>query len=110
MTFKKKILKTKIISKSQSNLVMMKFYDGKFTRQQILKEASKLSNEFKNKNVKGKIQIQLNYGTKAPIRYESNKFTSFGKLIKLFRLIDYNKEINYDEPEYFENFNIYLIK
>lgn len=104
----KKIIKVPIKNKANQKLVMIQFTDGKFTKKQIKKEVENLSKKFKNKNEKGEIMTSLYFGEDSPIKWGGGKWSSFGKSIHLFNIVDYDGEENFIEPKYFSAFNVFI--
>ena len=79
-------------------------FSGKFTKEEIREFAQKQSNMFKKKG-NGQISVALKY----PIGWRSGYPSKFGDNISLYSMVDSGDEIN-EEPEYFENFTMYIYK
>jgi hypothetical protein len=99
-----KLKNLKFQAHPNKEVVMLKYKTGKYTREQIHKICQKYSNDLKEANFNGEIEVCLPYGKK----YKAGKFTEVGKPVNLWSFGLYKGDEE-EDPEYYKDFIIFTV-
>ena len=106
----KETIKVKVNDPNKIKDLVIKTYKGNFSKDSIKATTQLLSNELKNRNFKGEVQVSLYYGKDSPLKtgWGASKWVKPGEDIKLFNAVQY--EDTYEEPKTFKEFRFYVRK
>jgi hypothetical protein len=82
--------------------------DGHYTRQQIKKIVKKYGQGLKDKGLIGELQVSLFYG--GQLNWRSGKWFKIGDEPNLYKHIEYDEYTEFEEPDHYKSFIIYVLK